>query len=95
MAKVLPKKFEQELLKKDWTTIRDGIEVKPCKMPKEEDAESTDDATETFILCRSQARKEKDNHIAIGVASRLLRQVIEEAQSFDWGTTGLDSQLAI
>jgi len=34
--KALLKKFEQELLKKDWTTIRDGIEVKLCKMPKEE-----------------------------------------------------------
>jgi len=34
--KALLKKFEQELLKKDWTTIRDGIEVKRCKMPKEE-----------------------------------------------------------
>ncbi|HUP79666.1 MAG TPA: hypothetical protein VM260_14030, partial [Pirellula sp.] len=52
--KALLKKFEQELLKKDWTTIRDGIEVKLCKMPKEEDAESTDEVTETFILCRSQ-----------------------------------------
>jgi len=61
--KALLKKFEQELLKKDWTTIRDGIEVKLCKMPKEEDAESTDDVTETFILCRSQDRKEKDKAI--------------------------------
>jgi hypothetical protein len=31
--KALLKKFEQELLKQDWHAIRDGIEVKICKMP--------------------------------------------------------------
>ena len=61
--KALLKKFEQELFEKDWTTIRDGIEVKLCKMPKVEDAESTVEVTETFILCRSQDRKEKDKAI--------------------------------
>ena len=47
--KALPKKLEQELLKKDWTTIRDGIEVKLCKMPKEDDAE-TDDVSDLSQL---------------------------------------------
>ena len=32
--KSMLKKFEQELLKEDWSTIRDGIEVKLCKLPK-------------------------------------------------------------
>jgi len=32
--KSLLKKFEQELLKKDWNTIRDGIGVKLCKMQR-------------------------------------------------------------
>ena len=34
--KSMLKKFEQELLKSDWTTIREGIEVKLCKLPKED-----------------------------------------------------------
>ena len=73
--KALLKKFEQELLKKDWTTIRDGIEVKLCKMPKEEDAESTDDVTETFILCRSQDRKEKDKAIVQRAAEKIIERL--------------------
>ena len=73
--KALLKKFEQELLKKDWTTIRDGIEVKLCKMPKEDDAESTDDVTETFILCRSQDRKEKDKAIVERAADKIIERL--------------------
>ena len=73
--KALLKKFDQELLKKDWTTIRDGIEVKLCKMPKEEDAESTDDVTETFILCRSQDRKEKDKAIVQRAADKITERL--------------------
>lgn len=75
--KALLKKFEQELLKKDWTTIREGIEVKLCKMPKEEDAESTDDVNETFILCRSQDRKEKDK----AIVQRAVDKIIERLES--------------
>ena len=73
--KALLKKFEQELLKKDWTTIRDGIEVKLCKMPKEEDAENTDDVNETFILCRSQDRKEKDKAIVQRAAEKIIERL--------------------
>jgi len=46
------KKFEQQLLEEDWTTIRDGLEVKLCETP------DTDD--EVFILCRSADRREKE-----------------------------------
>ena len=48
--KALLKKFEQELLKKDWTTIRDGIEVKLCKMPTEEDSERTDARADAYAM---------------------------------------------
>ena len=61
--KALLKKFEHELLKEDWNTIRDGIEVKLCKLPKDEDSDSIDKVTETFILCRRRDRKEKDKAI--------------------------------
>ncbi len=43
--------FEQELLAEDWEAIRDGLEVKRCPSP---------DGQETFILCRSRDRREKE-----------------------------------
>lgn len=45
------KKFEQELLREDWRSIREGLEVKLCPSP---------DGEETFILCRSRDRREKE-----------------------------------
>lgn len=42
---------EQALLEKDWTEVEAGIEVKLCPGP---------DGAETFILCRSAARCEKE-----------------------------------
>ena len=68
------KKFEQELLKEDWHTIRDGIEVKLCKPPRDEDdQQGTEDPTETFILCRSRDRFQKDEAIL-----RRFEQKIED-----------------
>ena len=75
-SKSMLKKFEQELLKKDWHTIRDGIEVKLCKLPRDEDDGQGADAfdpTETFILCRSRDRFQKDEAIL-----RRFEQKIEE-----------------
>ena len=45
------KQFEQELLREDWQSIRDGLEVKLCP---------SSDGEETFILCRSRDRGEKE-----------------------------------
>jgi len=45
------KRFEAHLLEKDWRTVREGLEVKLCPSP---------DGTETFILCRSADRREKE-----------------------------------
>ena len=73
--KALLKKFEQDLLKADWTTIRDGIEVKLCKMHKDEDSDSTDEVSETFILCRSRDRKEKDKAIAKRAADKIAERL--------------------
>jgi transposase len=59
--KSMLKKFEQEILKPDWHSIRDGIEVKLCHPPIEEDSDEIDKSQlETFILCRSKDRAEKD-----------------------------------
>ena len=61
--KSMLKKFERELLKEDWHTIREGIEVKLCRPPRCDDDESTTADSvepETFILCRSRDRLQKD-----------------------------------
>ena len=49
--KSMLRQFEQELLAADWRTIRDGLEVKLCPSP---------DGDETFVLCRSRDRSEKE-----------------------------------
>lgn len=60
-AKSMLKKFEQEILKSDWHKIRDGLEVKLCHPPVSEESEEPDERQqETFILCRSRDRAEKD-----------------------------------
>jgi transposase len=46
------KKFERELLEEDWQVIREGLEVKMCAAP--------DGGKETYILCRSRDRREKE-----------------------------------
>jgi transposase len=57
------RRFEQQLIEaKDWQQIRDDVEVKLC--PNEA-------GTETFILCRSEARKEKDRAIVGRATDRL------------------------
>jgi len=45
------KRFECELLAEDWEPIRQGLEVKQCPSP---------DGPETFILCRSADRRQKE-----------------------------------
>ena len=45
------KRFERELLDKDWQTVREGLEVKKVPSP---------DGMETFILCRSADRRKKE-----------------------------------
>jgi hypothetical protein len=49
--KSMLKQFERELLAEDWRAIRDGLEVKLCPSP---------DGEETFVLCRSRDRREKE-----------------------------------
>jgi len=66
--KSMLKKFEAELLKDDWNTIRDGLEVKLCCWPRNDDEladvgkDSAEDK-ETFILCRSRDRSQKEEAI--------------------------------
>src|SRR6266853_1997827 len=48
------KQFEAELLKADWTQVRPEVEVKQVTIPQGE---------ETYILCRTAGRKEKEKAI--------------------------------
>jgi transposase len=49
--KSMLKKFEAQLLSDDWDKVYEDLEVKHCKSP---------DGNETFILCRSEQRRKKE-----------------------------------
>ena len=66
------KHFEQELLSEDWEKIRDGLEVKACPSPSGE---------ETFILCRSEARAQKEKAIHDRFEKRIEQGLAKIAES--------------
>ena len=53
--KSMLKDFEQRLLEQDWQTVEPGVEVKLCAAPGGE--------AETFVLCRSAGRTDKERAI--------------------------------
>jgi hypothetical protein len=61
--KSMLKKFERELLDDSWDHVRQGVEVKLCPSPDGDD--------ETFILCRSRDRLEKEQAIFARFESRI------------------------
>jgi len=64
------KSFEQALLDQDWTQVEEGIEVKLRPGP---------DGDETFILCRSSARREKEK----AMHERFEKRIEEGLQSLE------------
>lgn len=48
------KKYEQELTESGWSSVYEDLEVKLCL---------SEDGEETFVLCRSQSRMEKEKAI--------------------------------
>jgi transposase len=56
------KRFEEELLKDDWTRVRPEVEVKQVAIPQGE---------ETYILCRTAGRKEKEKAIRNRFSTRM------------------------
>ena len=66
------KNFEQELLSQGWEKIREGLEVKACPSP---------DGTETFVLCRSEARAEKEKAIHDRFEKRIEKGLAKVAES--------------
>ena len=65
------KKFERELLEDNWQAIRDGLEVKLCPSPH--------GGQETYILCRSQDRREKEKAMHDRFEKR-IDEALERAQ---------------
>jgi transposase len=72
--KSLLKKFEKYLLEQNREEVQPGVEVKICPSPE--------GIEETFLLCRSLGRKEKENAILNRFVTRLedkLRKLAEGA----------------
>ncbi len=73
--KSLLRKFERELLEKDWQEVHRGVEVKKCASPEGKD--------ETIVLCRSEGRKDKETAILNRFIVRLeagLNKLKEQAE---------------
>jgi len=73
----LLRKYEKELLDQSWEEVQEGVEVKIVKRPCGEDEEGEVDpkGRETFILCRSRNRTEKDRAIVMKAAERLEKKL--------------------
>ena len=75
--KSMLKQFERQLHEENWHTIRDGIEVKLCHPPVSEESDELDKTqTETFILCRSRDRAQKDAAIVRRSAEKIEARLI-------------------
>lgn len=79
--KSMLRKFEQQLLTKGWEEVHPGIEVKICTGPE--------DGDETFVLCRSEGRKDKETAILNRFVERLqagfgkLKEQVEKGRLRD------------
>jgi transposase len=70
------KQFEAELLKDDWTQVRPEVEVKKVAIPGGE---------ETYILCRTAGRKEKEQAIRNRFSTRMEVALTRLAKTIEKG----------
>jgi transposase len=70
------KQFEEELLKDDWTQVRPEVEVKTIAIPEGE---------ETYILCRTAGRKEKEKAIRNRFSTHMEEALKRLARSIETG----------
>lgn len=75
--KSLLKKFERPLLEKDWEEVQPGVDVKLCRSPE--------GTNETFVLCRSVRRKEKENAMVNRFVTLLESQLLKLAAQAEAG----------
>jgi transposase len=82
------KKFERELLEEDWHAIRDGLEVKLSQAP--------DGGQETYILCRSRDRRDKEKAMHDRFEKRIdeaLEKVRSSCQKRKWKKEVIDRRI--
>jgi transposase len=82
------RKFERELLAEDWRTIREGLEVKMCPSP--------DGGKETYILCRSRDRREKEKAMHERFERRIdeaLEKVRASCEKRKWAKDVIDRRV--
>jgi transposase len=87
-AKASLKQFERELLADDWRQIRDGLEVKLCDSPEDEE--------EVFILCRSRDRHEKEAAMHKRFEERIekeLEKIQASCQKRKWKKETIDRRI--
>jgi transposase len=65
------KRFEEQLAGQDWHAVREGLEVKLCACP--------DGGQETYILCRSRDRREKEQAMHARFEKRIEEGLIKIA----------------
>src|SRR5437879_7855872 len=70
------KQFEEELLKDDWTQVRPEVEIKQVAIPEGE---------ETFLLCRTRGRKEKEKAIRNRFSARMEDALKRLAKTIETG----------
>jgi transposase len=70
------KQFETELLKQDWERVRPDVEVKQMPLPRGE---------ETYILCRTAGRKEKEKAIRNRFSARMEDALKRLAKTIETG----------
>jgi hypothetical protein len=66
--KSLLRQFQRQLLQEDWQTIHQELEVKLCPSP---------DGQETFILCRSGSRRDKEKAMHQRFAQRIEQGLLD------------------
>jgi transposase len=70
------KRFEEELLKDDWIQVRPEVEVKKVAIPQ---------GAETFVLCRTSGRKEKEKAIRSRFSARMEEALKRLAAAIETG----------
>jgi transposase len=76
--KSMLKRFERELLETDWEEVQPGVEIKLVRSP-----EGTE---ESFLLCRSDKRREKESAILSRFTSRMESGLDKLARQAEKGT---------
>jgi transposase len=75
--KSMLKRFEQQILAGDWQTVHEGLEVQLCTSPAGDQ--------ELFILCRSAARRQKEEEMHQRFIERLKQGLVKLEHSCEAG----------